>query len=61
MSSIWKCLLALVITCNALSMTGCGKKTTVVEGKQEDASEKFPGKVSDQGDGAATDAKEDAK
>ena len=57
MSSIWKCLLALVITCNALSMTGCGKKTTVVEGKQEDASEKFPGKLPDKGDGAPDDTK----
>lgn len=57
MSSIWKCLLALMLTCNVLTMTGCGKKTTVVEGKEEEAAEKFPSKAPDKGDGAPAEEK----
>jgi len=55
MSSLWKCLLAIVIACNTMTIIGCGDKTTVVEGKEEDAAEKFPTKQPDKGSG------EDAK
>ncbi len=54
MSSFWRCLLAIVIACNTFSIVGCGEKTTVVEGKKEEAAGKFPSKQPDTGSGAAT-------